>query len=126
MEEDRGEQTGRLANNLREVAVAATADNEHIQKMTTQKDDLLRVTRKQQAQIDKKKTQIDELMNQNGQIINKLGTNTNTRGATSAGAENTHCGRYQGNRNNTGNRNKNNNDPGSDTMAATRNEKKSP
>ena len=34
-EEDRGDQTGRLANNLREVAVVATADKDHIQKITT-------------------------------------------------------------------------------------------
>ena len=58
-EEDRGEQTGRLANNLREVAVAATANKEHIQQMTTQNDDLLKVVRKQQAQIDKHQTHID-------------------------------------------------------------------
>ena len=52
-------------------------------------------------------------MNQNGQLINKLGTNTNTGGATNAGAENTHRGRYRGNRNNNGNHNTNNNDMGS-------------
>ena len=44
-EEDRGEQ--RLVNNLREEAVAATADKEHIPQMTTQNDDLLKVVRKQ-------------------------------------------------------------------------------
>ena len=87
-EEDRGEQ--RIANNLHEVAVAATADKEHIHQMTTQNDDLLNFVRKQQAQIDKQQAQIDELLKQNGQLINKLGTNTNTGGATSAGAENTH------------------------------------
>ena len=37
-EEDSGE--NRLENNIREVVVAATADKEHIQKMTTQNDDL--------------------------------------------------------------------------------------
>ena len=52
-EEDRGEKTGGLANNLREVTVAATADKEHIPKMTTQNDDLLKVVRKHQAQIGK-------------------------------------------------------------------------
>ena len=46
-EKDRGEQAGRLATNLREVAVAATADKDHIQQMTTQNDDLLKVVRKQ-------------------------------------------------------------------------------
>ena len=34
-EEDRGKQAGRLATNLREVEVAATANKEHIQHMTT-------------------------------------------------------------------------------------------
>ena len=92
-EEDRGEH--RLANNLREVVVAATADKEHIQQMTTHNDDLLKVVRKQQAQIDKQQTQIDELLNQNGQLIKKIGNNTNTGGPTSAGAENSHCGRYR-------------------------------
>ena len=45
-EENRCEQAGRLATNLREVAVAATADKEHIQQMKTQNDDLLKVVRK--------------------------------------------------------------------------------
>ena len=70
-EEDRGDHTGRLANNLCEVAVAvaATANKEHIQKITTQNNDLLKVVRKQQAQIEKHQTHIDELLNQNGQLI---------------------------------------------------------
>ena len=46
-EEDSGEHC--LASNLREVAVVATANKEHIQQMTTQNDDLLEVVRKQQA-----------------------------------------------------------------------------
>ena len=91
-EEDRCEQ--RLANNLREVAVAATADKEHIQQMTTQNDNLLKVIRKHQAQIDKQQTHIDELLKQNGQLINKIGNNANTGGPTSAGEENTHRSRY--------------------------------
>ena len=56
-------------------------------------DDLLKVVRKKQSQINKQKTKIEELLKQNNQLINKLGTNTNTGGATSAEAENTHCGR---------------------------------
>ena len=44
------------------MAVAATADKAYIQQMTTQNDDLLKVVRKQQAQIYKQKTQIDELL----------------------------------------------------------------
>ena len=89
--------------------------------MTLQNDDLLKVVRKQQVQIDKKKTQIDELLKKNGQLINKIGKNTNTGGPTSAGAENSHCGRYRGNRNNTSNRNTNSNETGSDTADATGN-----
>ena len=46
-EEDRVDQAGRLATNLREVAVAATSDKEHIQQMTTQNEDLMKVVRKQ-------------------------------------------------------------------------------
>ena len=67
--------------------------------MTTQNDDLLKVVRKQQAQIDKQKTEIDELLKQNGQLINKIGTTANTGGATSGGAVNNHRGRYRVNRN---------------------------
>ena len=76
MEEDRGKH--RLANNLCEVVVAATANKEHIQQMTTQNDDILKVIRKQQSQIYKQQTHIDELLKQNGQLINKIGKNTNT------------------------------------------------
>ena len=45
-EEDWGDQAGRLATNLREVSVEATADKEHIHQMTTQNNDLLKVVRK--------------------------------------------------------------------------------
>ena len=117
-EEDRGKQC--LANNLREVAVAATAYKEHIQQMTTHNNDLSKVVRKQKARIDKQHKHIDELLKQNSQIIKKIGNNTNT-GGPSAGAENTYRGRYRGNRNNTGNRNTNNNDTGSDTADANSN-----
>ena len=92
--------------------------------MTTQNDDLLKVVRKQQAQIDKQQTQIDELLKQNGQLINKIGNNTNTGGPTSAGAENAHRGTYLGNQKNTGNRNTNSNETGPETAAATRNRTK--
>ena len=44
-EDDNGEHL--LANNLRKVAVAATADKDHIHQMTTQNDDLLKVVRLQ-------------------------------------------------------------------------------
>ena len=120
-EQDRGEHTKCLVNNLCEVAVAATTDKEHIQQMTTQNDALLNVVRKQQAQTCKQQTQIDELLKQNSQLINKIGTSTDTGGTTSAGKENTHRVRYRGNRNNNGNRNTNNNDTGSDAVASTNN-----
>ena len=97
------------------------ADKEHIQQMTTQNDDLLKIIKKKQAHIEKQQTQIDELLKKNRQLIKNIGSNTNTRGATSAGAENIHRGRYHGNRNNNGNRNTNSNDTISETVAATNN-----
>ena len=124
-EEDRGQQAGSLLTNLREVAVVTTADKEHIQQMTTQNDNLLRVVRKQQTQIDKQQTHIDEMMKHNGHLTNKMGTNTNnnTGGATNGGSGNTHRGRYRGNRNTNGNGNRdtNSNDTGSDAGAGTNN-----
>ena len=124
-EEDRGDQAGFLATNLREVAVPLTSDKEHIQQMTTQNDDLMEVVRKQQAQIDKQQMQIDGLLKQNGQLVNKIGTTTNTitGGATSGETEDTHCGRYCGNRNTNDNNNgnTNNNDTGSGAGAGTNN-----
>ena len=83
------------------------------------------VVRKKQAQIEKQKTQIDELLKRNSQLIKKIGTttNTNTGGATSGGAEDTHHGRYRGNRNTNGNgkRNTNSNETRLDTGAGTNN-----
>ena len=108
-EEDRGQQAGSLLTNLREVAVVTTADKDHIQQMTTQNEDLMKVFRKQQDQIHKQQTHIDELLKQNGQLINKIGTNTNTGGATSGGAKKNHRGRYLGNGNTNGNGNGNRN-----------------
>ena len=89
--------------------------------MTTQNDDLLKAVRKQQAKIYKQQTQIEEILKHNGQLINELGTHTNTGGATSAEAENTHRGRYQRKRNNTGNRNTNNNNTGLSAVATSNN-----
>ena len=59
-EKDRGDH--RLESNLREVEVAATADKDHIQQMTTQNDNLLKVVRKQQAHIDKQQMHINGLL----------------------------------------------------------------
>ena len=56
-----------LQQQLGELAVAATADKEHIQQMTNATDDLLAVVKQQQEQIT-------ELMRQNGLLIAKLGT----------------------------------------------------
>ena len=95
--------------------------------MTTQNNDLLKVVRKQQAQIDKHKTQIDELLKQNGQLISKIGTTTNTKtgGGTGEGAGNGNRGRNQGNgnrnTNGNGNHNTNSNNTGSDAGAGTNN-----
>ena len=61
-EENRGEQAGRVATNLREVALAATPDKEQTQQMTTQNDDLLKVVRKQNTKIDKQQTHIDVVL----------------------------------------------------------------
>ena len=118
-EEERSEQAGRLETNLRVVAVAATADKDHIQQMTTENDNLLKVVRKQQAQIDKQQTKIDDLLNHNGQLISKIGTttNNNTGGGTGGGAGNGNHGRNRGN----GNCNTNGNNTGYDAGAGTNN-----
>jgi len=53
---------------LSDIAIAATADKEHIQQMTNSTEDLLKIIKEQQAQIK-------ELMRQNGMRIAKVGTN---------------------------------------------------
>jgi len=50
---------------IKEVAIAATADKEHIQQMTSTNDDLLAVVKRQQEQID-------SLIAQNGQLASAL------------------------------------------------------
>ena len=118
-EEEWCKEAGRLETNLREVAVAATSDKEHIQQMVTQNDDMLKVVRKQQAQIDKQQTQIGKLLNQNGLLISKIGTTTNNNsgGRTGWGCGNGNHGRNRGN----GNRNTNGNKTGSGAGAGTNN-----
>ena len=61
----------RMANNLMEVARAATADKEHIQQMSDTADDLLTIVKKQQNQID-------ELIKQNGELTHALSANKPT------------------------------------------------
>jgi len=43
--------TEELCDGLREVAIAATADKEHIQQMTSTNEDLLQIAKTQQGQI---------------------------------------------------------------------------
>ena len=56
---------------LSDIAIAATADKEHIQQMTNSTEDLLKIIKEQQAQIK-------ELLRQNGMLIAKVGTNNPT------------------------------------------------
>ena len=53
--------TNELCDNLREVAIAATADKEHIQQMTSTNEDLLKIVKEQQKQIS-------QLIKQNGEL----------------------------------------------------------
>ena len=65
-----------FSQQLCDIAIAATADKEHIQMMTSATDDLLTIIKQQQQQIT-------ELVAQNGVLIGKVGTT----GATSAAAQ---------------------------------------
>ena len=69
------ENDDQLSQQLCDIAIAATADKEHIQQMTNCTDDLLAIIKQQQ-------TQITELMRQNGVLIAKVGT-----GGTSAASQ---------------------------------------
>jgi len=53
--------TNELCDNLREVAIAATADKEHIQQMTSANEDLLKNVKEQQKQISQLIKQNSEL-----------------------------------------------------------------
>ena len=57
--------TEELCDGLREVAIAATADKEHIQQMTSTNEDLLKIVKTQQ-------TQITQLIKQNGELTEVL------------------------------------------------------
>ena len=56
----------------KEVALAATADNEHIQQMFNTNDDMLALVKRQQATIERQSKQIDDLIEQNGKLTEAL------------------------------------------------------
>ena len=71
-----------LANNLKEVAVAATADKEHIQQMTNHHNDMLKVVQQQQATIDKLTSTIEKQQATIEKLtaqVSKKGQTNNTR-----------------------------------------------
>ena len=69
------EAEGSVVEAMREVALTATADKEHIQQMSTTADDLLTVVKRQQTVIEKQQTTIEgltahlsKLITQNGEL----------------------------------------------------------
>ena len=52
-EEHRGEAQITLSNNLKEMALAATADKDHIQQMSNSAEEMLTIIKKQAEQIEK-------------------------------------------------------------------------
>ena len=61
-----------LINAIKEVEVAATADKEHIQQMSTATDNLLAVVERQREQLDSLTKQLHTITSQNGQLIEAL------------------------------------------------------
>ena len=68
-----------ISANLRHVAIAATADKEHLQQMSNAADDLLSVIKEQQMQLKEAQAQskeqlaqIKKLIEQNGQLATAL------------------------------------------------------
>ena len=57
---------------MKEVALAATADKEHIQQMSNTNDDMLTLVKRQQATIERQSKQIDDLIAQNGNLTEAL------------------------------------------------------
>ena len=62
-----------LEHNLRAVAVAATADKEHIQQMSDAHDEMLTLIKKGQAQTDDLIKQNAALIKQNADLVSALG-----------------------------------------------------
>ena len=63
---------------MKEVALAATADKEHIQQMLDTADDILTIVKQQQGTIEKQAQQISNLIDKNGKyadIIRKFESN---------------------------------------------------
>ena len=96
-----------IVNNIREVAIAATADKEHIQQMTSTNEDLLKIVKEQQNQIS-------QLIKQNGELTSAMGTkntttNNNNNGNSNSSGSNSNSNNQNNNRNNNRNRNNNKN-----------------
>ena len=79
---------GSVIDAMKEIAIAATADIEHIQQMSTTADNLLTVLKQQQTTIKRQQTtikgltsQISQLIKQNGELAksvrNSAGNNSN-------------------------------------------------
>ena len=95
-----------IVNNIREVAIAATADKEHIQQMTTTNEDLLKIVKEQQNQIS-------QLIKQNRELTTALGTkrnNNNNNNGNSNSNSNSNNRNNNRNRNNTRNNERNSGD----------------
>ena len=69
-----------LARQLGDIALAATADKNHIQQMSDATDDLLKIIKQQAAQIT-------ELVRQNGLLIAAVGQPNNEQTTTNTGTE---------------------------------------
>ena len=95
-EDDTTKLTEELCDNLREVAIAATADKEHLQQMTSTNEDLLKVVKEQQQQIS-------ALIKQNGELTTALSKKGGNEGNNNRGNESNTNKRNSGN-NENGNR----------------------
>ena len=76
------EKTETLGNNLRAVAVAGTADKEHIQQMSDSHEEMLAIIKKGQAQTDDLIKQNAALIKQNADLVSALGRCDNGKSRT--------------------------------------------
>jgi len=108
--------TEELCDNLREVAIAATADKEHLQQMSTTNEDLLGIVKKQQDQIT-------QLIKQNGELTTALAKNTNgnSNNNNNSNRNNNNRNRNNNNNNNNNNNKSNNNDNNNNNENKTEN-----